>query len=111
MEKAKPQPISPGVAAGAPAWAHTVAQLRHRRSSRFSTTLKEGAYAALQLLEVKRLGEVVIRADAHGLLLGVGGAERRDQNHVDIVVISPDGANEVHAIHARHVHVGDHKVT
>src|SRR5258705_12219509 len=84
--------------------------MRLQRSSGLRTALKEGTYTALEFLEVKWLRKVIVRADAHGLLFGIGGAERSDQNHINVVVIAPNRANEIHSIHARHIHIGDHQI-
>src|SRR6266545_16618 len=90
--------------------AHVVAQMRLLRSSGLRTALKEGPHAALELLEVEWLRKVVVRADSHSLLFGIGGAECSDQNHIDVVVVAPDRANKIHSIHAWHIHIGDHKI-
>ena len=61
----------------------------------------------LQLLAIKGLGYVIVRAELHGLDRGVNRAERRYYNDKLVNVAPHDFLQEINAVHARHLYVGD----
>ena len=64
----------------------------------------------LQLVDVERLGQVVVRAEAHRLDRGVGGRKRGDHDAEDVRVDPLRRAQDVHAAHVRHLDVGDQQI-
>jgi hypothetical protein len=72
--------------------------------------LKVGMYPPLEFLEVEGLGKIVVGAKANCLLLGIRGAECRNQNNIDITEIAPNGSDQIQPVHPRHIHVGNHQV-
>ena len=64
----------------------------------------------LQLVDVERLAEVVVRAQPHGFDRGVGRRKRRDHDAENVLVDPLGRAQHVDAAHVRHLDVGDQQV-
>ena len=80
------------------------------RSGGARAILEIGMHPPLKFFEIEGLGEIVVGAKAHSLLLGIGSAERGDQNDIDITEIAPNGSDQIQPVHPRHIHVGNHQV-
>ena len=63
-----------------------------------------------QGVEVQRLGQIIVGAQAQGLHGGLHGGIGRHQHHGQGRIVVQDAAQGVDAVHAPHAHVGQHHV-
>ena len=82
-----------------------LAQVRHLVAQ--LPVLDQLVDAAPQLVEVDRLRQVIVRADAHRLDRGLDRAEAGDQDHRQVELLGPHPVQERQPVHARHAQVAD----
>jgi hypothetical protein len=76
----------------------------------FSAALERARHRQLELLDVERLGDVVVRAALDRLHRAGDVAERGDEDHRCPGRLLGEGLEHVEPARALHAHVGDHQV-